>query len=153
MGDTPATLLLGQQTAACTHSDCLHHQTESVRPGRFRAMRQNPEQGRAAEGGGEHQHLTAHPGQVHQCAETQPAGKVSPRMFHYNYSNSIFTLICDERSPHPVPRVSAHLAPSSQAAAARSLQGEQADALPAGLLLRPRQSLHDRQHQPVCLHV
>lgn len=40
-----------------------------------------------------------------------------------------------------------------QAAAARSLQGEQADSLPAGLLLRPRQSLHDRQHQPVCLHV
>lgn len=40
-----------------------------------------------------------------------------------------------------------------QAAAARPLQGEQADSLPAGLLLRPRQSLHDRQHQPVCLHV
>lgn len=43
--------------------------------------------------------------------------------------------------------------PHPQAAAARSLQGEQADSLPAGILLRPRQSLHDRQHQPVCLHV
>lgn len=48
----------------------------SVWPGWLGAMRQDSEHRRAPERSWKHQHLTAHPGKMHQCTTTQSASQV-----------------------------------------------------------------------------